>query len=259
VAEGRGNTSERIRRVWEVWVPVGLGVVLTLLEAFHVMDSDYASAAILAVLGLIGFSQIGRDQQSADQFALLRAELRRQLSEVHLALDGVSDLQFYEHHELFYQALARQVGQARKEVFTSYLRRYPPEALNSPAVDTYFTACADWVMADPTHQFRRVITAEAVPQMAPWRDTQRELALKHRNRYLVRVVDVRGDAMSVAIIDKEQVFFAFGSDPNVVTGFSLRSAELGKYLREYHKSLWESGRDITAPAPHPASGKNSGV
>ncbi|HEV2637271.1 MAG TPA: hypothetical protein VGX23_19115 [Actinocrinis sp.] len=249
MAEEAGSASERVRRIWEIWVPVGLGVLLALLEAFHVMNSDYAAAAVLFVLGLIGFSQIGRDRQSADQFTGLRTELQRQLSAVHQALDGVSELQFYEHHELFYLALARQVSQAKTEVLTSYLRRYPPEALNSQAVSAYFAACVKWVTADSTHQFRRVVTSEAMPQMDSWKDSQRKLALKHLNRYLVRVVDVRGDAMSIAIIDQDQVFFAFGSDPYVVTGFSLRSAKLGKFMREYHHSLWNSGRDITTPQP----------
>ncbi len=249
MADGTDRSSERTRRIWEVAVPVGLGAVLTVCDALGVMQTNYASAAVLGVLGIIGYGQIGRDRQSADQVARLRAELGQQLSAVQQAVDGVSDLRFYSHHDPFYEALAQQVGQAKEEVLTSYLRRYPPEALNSPAVLAYFNACTDWVKAAPTHQLRRVVTSENTPEMTTWTDTQRQLAIEHRARYLVKVVDVQGDAMSVAIIDREQVFFAFGSDPYIVTGFSLRSSKLGAYLREYHQSLWENGRDITTPTP----------
>ncbi|MFE0460854.1 hypothetical protein ACFW1A_16550 [Kitasatospora sp. NPDC058965] len=243
---GSGSGGERARRIWEVAVPVALGVVLALLDAFGVMSSSYAAAAVLGVLGLIGYGQIGRDRQAAEQLADLKMQLGGELAAVRQAVDGVSELRFYSHHERFYEALAEQVGQAKEEVLTSYLRRYPPDALNSAAVAAYFTACADWVAASPLHQLRRVVTSENAPGMADWTDSQRQLVLDHRARYLVRVVDVQGDAMSVAIIDRDHVFFAFGADPYVVTGFSLRSAKLGEYMRSYHQALWEKGRDLTA-------------
>ncbi|MEY9966846.1 hypothetical protein ABIA33_004911 [Streptacidiphilus sp. MAP12-16] len=245
MAAGPNGARERARRILEVAVPVGLGAVLTVLNALGVMNSSYAAAAVLGVLGVIGYGQIGRDRQSADHFD----QLGRQLSAVQQAFDGVSELQFYNHHELFYEALAQQVSQAKEEVLVCYFRRYAPDELNSPVVHAYFTACKDWVLAAPTHQLRRMVTSDNAPGLTAWKDAQRQLALEHRARYLVRLVDVQGDALSVSIIDREQVFFTVGTDPDVVTGFSLRSAKLGEYLRRYHQSLWDKGRDITLPAP----------
>ncbi|MBR7833298.1 hypothetical protein KDL01_08475 [Actinospica durhamensis] len=223
-------------------IPVGLGVLLALLDAFKVMNSDYAAAAIIAVLGIICRSQIEWDRRSREQ----AVEFGRKLDDIRNAIDSVSELQFYQQYEAFYESLTRQVCHAKREVRVSYLRRFPPDVLNSTAVDDYFKACLAWAR-QPKRMFRRVVTSDSAGEMARWMESERELMRDNDPRYLVRQVEVRGDAMSVAIIDHEYVYFAFGAERSSVTGFSLRNVELAEYMITYHDELWRNGKDITEP------------
>lgn len=162
-----------------------------------------------------------------------------------------SQVRTYGSHTEFYLALRARVDKARRRVHTSYLRPYPPGELGESAL-SYFATCRAWADRSDEHRFRRVLLGSRDDGMADWlrEELDAQENATHRN-YQVRVLDwsLRGEseAVSVALIDDEYLFFAFSGEQDNLVGFSVRSRKLVKdYFAKYHDNLWRAARPLTS-------------
>lgn len=162
-----------------------------------------------------------------------------------------SQVRTYGSHTEFYLALRARVDKARRRVHTSYLRPYPPGELGGERVELFRD------LSRVGGPFRRAsISSGASRVTRRWygRLAREELDAQenatHRN-YQVRVLDwsLRGEseAVSVALIDDEYLFFAFSGEQDNLVGFSVRSRKLVKdYFAKYHDNLWRAARPLTS-------------
>jgi hypothetical protein len=167
-------------------------------------------------------------------------------------------VRIYPSHGDFYRDLRKHVDAAQRTVFTSYLRRYPPDTLGESAL-AYFNECNAWAERSQDHHFRRVIASMgSYEPLSKWARSQEAQARKLASQgvnHRVRILpwELReADAISIAIIDDEYVFITFSDEEDHLCGFSLRSRCLVKeYFLPYYCRLWNAS---TASVPAARTG-----
>jgi hypothetical protein len=147
----------------------------------------------------------------------------------------------YNTYEEFYRDMRLYTSDARHIVRASYMRRFPPASLGGEA-ELFFDSVIKWARRDPNHVLRRVV-CKPEGQLLEWVQAQDKCSQAKNSRYWIKIVDwtVRDvDAVSVAIIDEDLVFFVFSGAEDSMKGFSIRSARVASYFIEYHNQLWLS-------------------
>lgn len=152
-------------------------------------------------------------------------------------------VRLYETSADFYLELAARVSQAKRRVWTTYLRPVPFNSLG-PDAENYFRVCAQWAARDPNnHAFRRIVIQPRCIEMQNMLhiETDRSDSLN----YTVRVTENNiGDAISMAIVDDEFVFVTFLAERDEFKGFSCHSRELVALFQSYHIQLWQNSVDV---------------
>lgn len=147
----------------------------------------------------------------------------------------------YNNYQEFYRDLRTCAENARNEIKTSYMRRFPPGSLGGEA-ELYFNSIVEWALRDPNHLLRRVVCKPEGGLLA-WvqgQDTKSQVKDSH---YRIRILDwtVRDvDAISVAVIDEDLVFFVFSGTEESMKGFSIRNRDVAGYFTEYYNAVWHS-------------------
>lgn len=125
------------------------------------------------------------------------------------------------------------------------MRRFPPDKLGGEA-EAFFESSLNWARGN-AHHLRRIVCRPDEDALLTWVRDQDKKSQEAGSHYLIRVVDwtVREvDALSVAIIDDDVVFFAFSGSEDVMRGFSLRNREVAGYFIDYHNQLWQSSEPL---------------
>ena len=125
------------------------------------------------------------------------------------------------------------------------MRRFPPASLGGEA-GLFFDSVAKWARRDSKHVLRRVV-CKPEGQLLEWVQAQDKISRAKNSHYWIKIVDwtVRDvDAVSVAIIDEEMVFFVFSGSEDTMKGFSMRNRRVASYFIEYHNQLWQSAKAL---------------
>ncbi|WP_030490234.1 hypothetical protein [Micromonospora chokoriensis] len=156
---------------------------------------------------------------------------------------GRVELRTYETAAEFYLDLAARVLQARRRVWTTYLRPVSIQSLG-PDAETYFRVCEQWAARDPAgHAFRRIVIRPEGLGMEGMLEIEQKR--NRRPNYTVRVAkNNTGDAISMAVVDDDIVFVTFVVERDEFKGFSCQSRELGSLFQSYHSLLWQTGVDV---------------
>jgi hypothetical protein len=160
-------------------------------------------------------------------------------------LSSRASVRVYNTYGEFYSAMGRSASNARREVRASYMRRFPPASLGGEAV-RFFDCVVEWAHRDPNHLLRRVF-CKPEGTLLEWVKAQDDISQREASNYSVKIVDwtVRDvDAVSVAIIDDDLVFFVFSGQKEAMKGFSIKDARIATFFIEYYTQLWLSAQTL---------------
>jgi hypothetical protein len=125
-------------------------------------------------------------------------------------LANLTSVHINANYAEFYKDLRASTEHAHDMVRASYMRRFPPAKLGSEA-EGFFESSLNWAREDG-HHLRRIVCRPDEDALLSWVRDQDQKSKEPNSHYLINVVDwaVRDvDALSVATVDGEIVFFAF--------------------------------------------------
>lgn len=240
---------------WEQWFVRLVVIVAAITAVLHAAFKSFPDWAVTSVLFLAAFTimiqneQLLRSARSTD--VTLKGLLKNLADNTDVSrsigreLADWTSVHIYANYAEFYRDLRASTERAHDMVRTSYMRRFPPARLGSEA-ESFFDSSLSWARQD-THHLRRIVCRPDEDRLLAWVREQDQKSQEVDSHYLIRIVDwtVRDiDALSVAAIDEEIVFFAFSGSEDEMRGFSIRNREVARYFIDYHNQLWNSSESL---------------
>lgn len=240
---------------WEQWFVRLVVIVAAITAVLHAAFKSFPDWAVTSVLFLAAFTimiqneQLLRSVRSSD--VTLNGLLKKLADNTDVSraigreLANWTSVHIYANYAEFYRDLRAFTERAHDMVRTSYMRRFPPARLGSEA-EAFFDSSLNWARQD-THHLRRIVCRPDEDALLAWVRDQDRKSEEVDSHYLIRIVDwtVREvDALSVAVIDEEVVFFAFSGSEDEMRGFSIKNREVARYFIDYHNQLWNSSEPL---------------
>jgi hypothetical protein len=251
---------------WEQWVVGAVVIIAAITAVVHAAFKSFPDWAVTSVLFLAAFTimiQNGQISSSIEEFttkfrksdaeSIARlSDILKQLSSnasatnaIKRELENLTSVHIHANYADFYKDLRASTEHAHDMVRASYMRRFPPAKLGGDA-EEFFESSLNWARQD-AHHLRRIVCRPDEDALLAWVRAQDQKSQEPGSHYLVRVVDwtVRDvDALSVAIVDEDIVFFAFSGSEDSMRGFSMRNRAVARYFIEYHNQLWSSSEPL---------------
>lgn len=247
---------------WEKWFVGGIVIIAAISAVLHAAFKSFPDWALTSVIFLAVFAIMIQNEQLSRLTGALKksgAESDAKLSEILKQMIGnagatraierelanLTSVHIHANYAEFYKDLRAATEQAHDKVRASYMRRFPPAKLGSEA-EGFFESSLAWARQD-AHHLRRIVCRPNEDALLSWVRDQDQKSKEPGSHYLIRVVDwtVRDvDALSVAIVDEEVVFFAFSGTEDEMRGFSIRNRAVARYFIDYHNQLWNSSEPL---------------
>lgn len=251
---------------WEQWFVRLVVIVAAITAVLHAAFKSFPDWAVTSVLFLAAFTIMVQNEQLLRSTRSITSEFRHSNAENGAKLNGIlknladntdashaierelanwTSVHIHTNYAEFYRDLRASTERAHDMVRTSYMRRFPPERLGGEA-EAFFDSSLNWARQD-AHHLRRIVCRPDEDALLSWVCDQDRKSQEAGSHYLIRIVDwsVRDvDALSVAVIDEEVVFFAFSGSEDEMRGFSIRNREVARYFINYHNQLWNSSEPL---------------